>query len=126
MGRFREYTVAPALREKLKLMGLSVEDVCRMAREAAPYTHPEMRHRFEGYLLKLHDGVVLDVQRNVSETRRRLVKGPDDVKALLERSHTLLEKLLETCERVRAVPDLTYAEMESLVDDIEKQLKLGV
>jgi hypothetical protein len=66
MTGFRDFEVSEQAIRDAKACGLwgNVEKrLARMAKQAAPFTHPEANRRFESFLLKIENGVVVGVQK---------------------------------------------------------------
>ncbi len=124
MTDFRKFKISAAVRAKMPRLGLDAEAVKKMARESMQFTHPDFNRRFEGYLMLTQGDLVVDIARYVSEPRRRLRETP--LKGTLEKTLKLLEQFVDTEDGVCCLTDDEVAEIEGLIDEVEKQLKKGV
>lgn len=63
---YKQFTVRPDVIEqahKIGLYGRVGERLIRMARRAAPFTHPHGNRRFDDYVLCIEQGVITHVLR---------------------------------------------------------------
>lgn len=66
MSKFRQFTPTEdciAKARKLGLYGNVGARLEQMAKYSATFTHPKVNRRYEGFLLKVEDGRVIDIMR---------------------------------------------------------------
>ena len=83
MSGFRQYRVDPEVLKQARAIGMygNVEArIARMARESVPHTHPQANRRFDGFLLKIDNGVVTRIMRfqpGVYTTQQASARTPE-------------------------------------------------
>ena len=69
MSTYRKYRVSPEALAQGAALGLGPRRIGRMARSAAPVTHPQGNRRYDDFILRVNDGVVLSIVRRQTEER---------------------------------------------------------
>lgn len=70
MNGFREFQVSDEAKAKAQALGMTgdIQDrLQRMGKRSAPHTHPRGNRRFDHYVLKIVNGILLDIHDMATE-----------------------------------------------------------
>lgn len=88
MSGFHHYQVHPRVvlqARRLGLIGNAETRIARMARYSAPFSHAAGNRRFENYILRIDQGVVVSIRKLIPETGEAV----SNLLTELERIHQL-------------------------------------